>query len=379
MDGAAPPKRSSRSETNASQAQPRVLVRKTPNSSGDRVRINYSATGPPTSSTRDQRQGQSPGVLARRPGLPRPGGGLRGDGPRGGSTRGDSPRGGSTRGGGAPAGRPSGGRFTQRGPRDGPSSRRGGRSPGSRPDSAFDEYVDNEDLSSEDAIKRRQARDRAEAETHQIEKHEADLEAADANNGLPTTAIAYSPAEQTVTELRKDWPDTPLSASGLSEGVVQKLRWLAKDLPHGYWTPQQIAERFVEGGLVRFDNAEHKEKVMGRVETVLRQKLEREMKSDGREAIEAAVAESAAAVGGFTALGQKEGEVKALVDGMVRGVYPGLEKGQRPLLASVQRQLRNNGSYQAADTGKLVGRINTLIESTTKQAAQQKAAAAAKQ
>lgn len=209
-------------------------------------------------------------------------------------------------------------------------------------------------------------------------EHEAAEEKAAMNNGLPTEALPYSPAEQTVQELRKDWPDTPLSASGLSESVIQKLRFLARDLPHGYWTPRQIAERVIEGGLVRFEDAEHKAKVMGWVERVLKEKREEGTKEKGWLA-RSLMKKSEEGPAEFTTIGEKDSEKKELVDEMARGVYPELDKGQRPLLAGIQRQLRNNESYGAVDTGKFMGRIATLIGSVQKQAAQQQQAAAAKQ
>lgn len=235
-------------------------------------------------------------------------------------------------------------------------------------------------------------------------QHEAELEAKQSNNGLPTEALPYSPAQQSVQDLRQDWPDTPLSTAGLSEGVVQQLRFLARDLPHGYWTPRQIADRMVEGGLVRFENEKQKAEVLQWAERLLERKaqgfkgsiarmkrtdeekgrpeqpaenlayswLRRLMLEQGLEQGEKAAVDAAK----FTAIGEKDADKKELLNGRVRGVYPELEKGQRPLLAGVQRQLRNNESYGAVDTSKFMGRITTLIGSVQKQAAQQQEAQA---
>ena len=186
------------------------------------------------------------------------------------------------------------------------------------------------------------------------------MEEAEENEGLPTTALPYSPAEQSAAFLRPDWPDTPLSSAGLSEGVVQKLRFLARDLPHGYWTPKQIAERFLSGGLVRFEDQAHKEQVLGWAEQMEREKY-------GSEA----------RVSEFSAVADKEADRKGLVDQMARGVYPELEKGQRPLLAGIHRQLRNNETYGGADTAAFVGRIETLIGGVQRAAQQQQKQATA--
>ena len=271
---------------------------------------------------------------------------------------------------GAPS--PSGSRLPQRDPRRGPASNNSSsnnnnthrkRGPTEDQDNTFDEYVEDD-------------------EDSPLRAYENQLAASEANNGLPTEPIAYSPAEQTLEELRKDWPDTPLSATGLTEAVVQKFRWLARDLPHGYWTPRQIAERFVSGGLVRFEDEEHKAKVMVWVERML---AERQVKMEGwaeKKGVELSGIEKGdeaeKAIQRFMAV-EKNASWQALVDSLVKGHYPELPTGQRPLIASVQRQLRNNESYGAVDTSKLIGRISSLIGSLQSQAAQQRAAAGQKE
>lgn len=80
----------------------------------------------------------------------------------------------------------------------------------------------------------------------------------------------------------------------------------------------------------------------------------------------------------WVSVGSKEGERNGLVDVMVKGVYPTLKEGQRPLLASVYRQLRNNETYDERDTGKLVGRIESLIAGFSRQGGGQQAEAVRK-
>jgi hypothetical protein len=302
-----------------------------------------------------QRPGQekSPGVLIRRVAGPD-----RTSGPGFGA-----PRGGAQRGG-----RPQRGSATR-----GPNSR---GPPRRRQNDDDDPLADDPTLSPSERAARAAKREREAALDEVFDTYEAKLDESEANHGHPTVPVDYSPAEQTLAELSKDWPNTPMSAMGLSENVVQKMSWLARDLPHEFWTPRQIAERLVDGRLVKFDSEDHKGKVMRWVEEMLQEKRARKQKfceareiefldgpQYGKESME------------WKAL-EDQRDKKVLVDDMVRGVYPELPTGQRPLIASVQRQLRNNESYGAMDSGKLLGRITTLIETLQGQAGQQRGVAA---
>jgi hypothetical protein len=185
--------------------------------------------------------------------------------------------------------------------------------------------------------------------------------------------VPYEAEEQSLALLKPEWPDTPLSATGLTESVVQKLNFLARYLPHDYWTPYQIAERFIKGELVRFTSEEQKAKVLQYAaqissERQAYQKERAELK--GRDAPPPPELDWAVK----SVVGQ-EADYKGLVDIMARGVYPELPTGQRPLFAGIHRQLRNNETYVEGDTDKFMGRIEQLISSVQKQAAAQKEAA----
>lgn len=234
-----------------------------------------------------------------------------------------------------------------------------------------------------DAIKdenraRRRDADKEQRESDELafEQYEADRYNANLNNGLPTEPIPYIPAEQTMEELRKDWPDTPLTPAGLAEGVIQKLNFLARDLPHGYWTPRQIAERLVDGGLVKFEDEEHKAKVMHYAEIYLEERNKHEKSflaslkapQEGQSSLEPWTKT------GFVSVAGKEEGTQSVIAASVRGVYPDLPTGQRPLYAGIARQLRNNETYGVDDSNRLLGRVQALVETVQRQAAQQRAA-----
>ncbi|KPI36208.1 uncharacterized protein AB675_8933 [Cyphellophora attinorum] len=224
----------------------------------------------------------------------------------------------------------------------------------------------------------------AERESSQLafEQYEADRYNADLNNGLPTEPIPYVPAEQSVEELRKDWPDTPLSPAGLTEGVIQKLNFLARDLPHGYWTPRQIAERLVDGGLIKLedDGGEHKDKVLRWAEIYLAEKRAKEKSfqaslSNPRPGLSKLDPWTSS---GFVSVAEQQrtrkeedsGETPwTVIDTSVRGLYPQLPTGQRPLYAGIARQLRNNETYGPSDSKLVLGRVQALVETVQRQAA----------
>ena len=238
-----------------------------------------------------------------------------------------------------------------------------------------------------DAISSERATAAAEARQSQqdfradaYEEYQADQYNADRNYGLPTVPIPYAPAEQSIEELRKDWPDTAATATGMAEGVLQKLNFLARALPHDYWTPRQIAERLVQGGLVKFEDEEHKAKVLSYVPDVLKVKTshvrletvegQEERSDEKRQAFAAWAAEFPNEVTTVTEAKDKGG-LDRLMDVAVKGTYPALgdvkgaygkeQKHVQRLLGDVARQLGNNGSYNPGDSAKVLGRVRELI------------------
>ena len=170
---------------------------------------------------------------------------------------------------------------------------------------------------------------------------------------IATEALPYVPKEHTTDELRLDWPNTPLSGSGLTESVIQKVTWLAKRLPHGYWTPRQIAERYEEGYMVRFNSEEEKE-------TVLR--LAAEMANSRAAKVSERIGEEVQAGDmQFESLGERSDEKQRLTDSMTKGVYPVPGKQSNQVMEGVMRQLDNNATYRSEDAEKFKGRIERLI------------------
>lgn len=170
---------------------------------------------------------------------------------------------------------------------------------------------------------------------------------------IATEPLPYAPKEHTTDELRLDWPNTPLSGSGLTESVIQKVTWLAKRLPHGYWTPRQIAERYEEGYMVRFNSDEEKQKVLALAAEMANNRAATMSERSGEE-VQAGDMQ-------FESLGERPDEKQRLTDSMVRGAYPVPGKQSNQVMDSVMKQLDNNATYRPEDAEKFKGRIERLI------------------
>jgi hypothetical protein len=178
----------------------------------------------------------------------------------------------------------------------------------------------------------------------------------DHNSQISKFPLPYKPHEHKTEELRLDWPNTPLSTTGLTESVMQKVTFMAQRLPHGHWTPSQIAARYEEGYMVRFESEDEKARVLELAAQLANERAQTQTEASG-ETVEAQQM-------GFKSLaeGERGAEATGLVEKMVRGKYD--EEGgkqSRAFLDSVVRQLGNNESYDGEDTRKFVGRVEALI------------------
>ena len=170
---------------------------------------------------------------------------------------------------------------------------------------------------------------------------------------LSTENIPYNPKAATITELRADWPDTPLSATGLTESVQQRIQSLARRLPHGYQTPEQLADRYHKGELTRFESAEEKEKVLKIAGELAEARAGKLTERKGEEI--------AAEDMSFEGLNSRGNERAGLASALVKGEYEALEKQRMPFLDNVVRSLRNNSTYGTTDAAKFMEKIQSLI------------------
>ncbi|KEF54337.1 uncharacterized protein A1O9_09503 [Exophiala aquamarina CBS 119918] len=169
----------------------------------------------------------------------------------------------------------------------------------------------------------------------------------------PTEPIEHVPGENmSIEELRKDWPNIPLSATGLTESVQQRIEFLAHRLPHGYQTPMQLVERYRKGKLTRFESEEEKETVLKLAAEVSKQKADEITEKNGVEVHAKDMA--------FDDLSTRSDERNTLADAYVKGTYPALEKQKMPFLDQITRNLRNNDTYNPMQSEQFMKAIASM-------------------
>lgn len=185
----------------------------------------------------------------------------------------------------------------------------------------------------------------------------------------PTKPLPYNPAKLTLDDLKPDWPNTILSTSGMTESVIQKVEWLSRRLPHGYQSPEQIAERYLKGNFTRFESEEEKQKVL-KLASELSAKTKTETE-DGtahkHESPRFPVVEDAT----FTSLTSKSADKSHLVAASIKGDYGKAQQQKYAFMQSVERLVNNNESYGPVQSAKLLARVQALIPQARTGGAQQ--------
>lgn len=178
----------------------------------------------------------------------------------------------------------------------------------------------------------------------------------------PTEPVPYQVKETKVEDLRSDWPNTPLSTVGMTESVIQKIEWLARRLPHGFQSPEQIAERYLHGDLTRFESEEEKQIVL---------KIASEMSAKTKQLMDEGTMNKYTAFRTarfvpvedpkFTSIYDKQNDKNFLVNSSVKGDYEATTQQKYPFMQNVARVLGNNGTYGPSQTQKLLDRVQALI------------------
>ncbi|EXJ78061.1 hypothetical protein A1O3_09222 [Capronia epimyces CBS 606.96] len=170
----------------------------------------------------------------------------------------------------------------------------------------------------------------------------------------PTEEIAHVPGqEMSIETLRADWPNTPLSGTGLTESVQQRIEWLAHRIPHGYQTPMQLAERYYKGYFTRFESEEEKEEVLALAAEMARKRADEVTE---RKSVEAELKDMS-----FEDVASRSEERKALAETYVRGKYPEVEKQSMPFLDQVVRNLNNNETYNDLQAEQFMQTLQKLV------------------
>src|SRR5277367_736559 len=164
-------------------------------------------------------------------------------------------------------------------------------------------------------------------------------------------SVPYEPKATTMEELRLDWPATAMDATGLAGGAQQKLEHLAKRIPHGYLTPQELAERFHKGEMVHFESEAERAEVLNIAAELAKSRADMLTERKG----ETIAPEDM----GFTDVSAEE--KRRLGARMVQGEYPALHTHKLPFLNHIAKNLRNNGTYHEMETSKFMEKIESLL------------------
>lgn len=185
----------------------------------------------------------------------------------------------------------------------------------------------------------------------------------------PTKPLPYNPTKFTLDDLKSDWPNTPLSTSGMTESVIQKVEWLARRLPHGYQSPQQIAEHYLKGNFTRFESEEEKQNVLKLAsELSAKTKIETE---DGTLHKHESPRFPVVADTAFTSLGSKSADKGHLMTTTIKGDYNQVQQQKYAFMQNVGRLLNNNETYGPVQAEKLMTRVQGLIPQARTGGAQQ--------
>ncbi|KIX01462.1 uncharacterized protein Z518_09188 [Rhinocladiella mackenziei CBS 650.93] len=170
----------------------------------------------------------------------------------------------------------------------------------------------------------------------------------------PTEELPHVPGQDMSLEaLRADWPNTPLSGTGLTESVQQRIEWLAQRIPHGYQTPAQLAERYYKGYFTRFESEAEKQEVLKLATEMARKKAD--------EATEHKYTEVTPRDMSFEDVVSRSAERQRLADTFVRGKYPEVQKQKMPFLDQIVRNLNNNDTYNGRQTEKFMEMVQKVM------------------
>ena len=164
-------------------------------------------------------------------------------------------------------------------------------------------------------------------------------------------SVPYDPKTTTMEELRLDWPATAIDGTGLIEGIQQRAESLANRIPHGFHTPQEIAERFQKGEMVHFESEAEQQEVL-KIASEL-SKARADMLTDRKGEMVAPDDMSFAEIDAQ--------EKKHLAATMIKGEYPELQKQSFPFLNGVVQQLRNNGTYHDEKMSQFMAKVQALL------------------
>ena len=170
----------------------------------------------------------------------------------------------------------------------------------------------------------------------------------------PTEEMDHVPGKNmSLEELRKEWPNTPLTNVGLVESVQQRIEFLSHRLQHDYQTPMQLVERYQKGKFVRFESEEEKETVIKLATELAQQKADEAKATKGEDVPVEDMT--------FSNVAERADERKGLTEAYVKGKYPEPVKQKMPFMDDIAQALINNPSYNILQAEEFLKSIETAV------------------
>ncbi|KIV95497.1 hypothetical protein PV10_03146 [Exophiala mesophila] len=170
----------------------------------------------------------------------------------------------------------------------------------------------------------------------------------------PTEEIDHVPGKNmSLEELRKEWPNTPLTSVGLVESVQQRIEFLSHRLQHDYQTPMQLVERYQKGKFVRFESEEEKETVIKLATELAQQKADEAKATKGEDVPVEDMS--------FSNVAERADERKGLTEAYVKGKYPEPVKQKMPFMDDIAQALINNPTYNTLQAEEFLKSIETAV------------------
>ena len=167
--------------------------------------------------------------------------------------------------------------------------------------------------------------------------------------------VRYNPEEYNVDKLRQTWPSLPIGETAGLGSVVEKLAGMGGRFANDYIPKEELAKRAYEGQRVLFSSEEEKTEVMELVKKMAVEKAEKLTERKG-EVVEPEDVS-------FQPLSEEER--KDLVGKLAVGEYPQLQQSEskdaHPAVGDVLRNLRNNETYQSAESQQFMAKLETLL------------------
>lgn len=164
-------------------------------------------------------------------------------------------------------------------------------------------------------------------------------------------AMRHKPVVYTAEGLKETWPSLPIESEVASSSILDKLNWMGERYLGSFESPQELAERVLDGKRVMFRSDEERDEVMEMVKMRAAERAEKltERKGSVVEAEDVS----------FQTLTEKER--MELVGSVIAGQYEAMDQTKPGVLAQVNKNLYNNETYNQAQSAQFMDALTRFL------------------